>query len=133
MTDLELSEKVVADVLVKLFEHGLRGLDIEEPTDATDAIIDTGHLMNLMLWLEREGLVAFEFIDASSLDGREGQFMQTVLTSRGFAAMGHQFGDTPEETVGQAAEKISAGEGSFVRAGSFVGGLLGGLTKALSQ
>lgn len=133
MTDLEISEKVVADVLVKLFDLGLRGLDIKQPSDVNDADIDEAYLMNIMLWLQREGVLTFNFIDASHLQGRAGLFLQTVLTSEGFAALGHQFGEKGGETIGQAAKSVSAGEGSFVRAGSFVGGILGGFTKSISQ
>ncbi|MFN3170288.1 MAG: hypothetical protein ACE37E_06310 [Hyphomicrobiales bacterium] len=131
MTDLELSEKVVAEVLVRLFERGLLGLDIHAPSDVTGTQIDEAHLLSLMLWLEREGLVAFDFADASSNDGRKARYLQTVLTSKGFAALGYQFGEADSLTLGQAAKQVAAGEGSFIRAGSFVGGLLGGFTKSI--
>jgi hypothetical protein len=127
MNDLELSEKVMSDVLVGLFNQGLRGSDIQQVSDITNENIDDAFLMSVMQWLQREGLVHFKFIDATSMQGRAGFYLGSCLTSRGFAAMGTSF--IGDQTIGN----VSEGNAKFTNVGDFIGGLLGGFTKSISS
>jgi len=132
VNELELSEKIVADVLVKLFEHGLTGIDIKRPSDITDTEVDSEKFMSIMNWLKSEKLIYFDFIDTSHMQGRSAIYRRTVFTIHGFASMGHEFGVIKNLTIGQAAKKVSEDGSNFASAGDFVGGLLGGFTKSIS-
>jgi hypothetical protein len=133
MKDLELSERVVADILVKLLPLGLKGLDITNSKIVTNQDIDDQHFRNLMIWLEAEGICNFHLADTSNQDGRSAFFIDVVLTSKGFELLGHKFGPSGDKTLAEAAEEVASGDKSYAGIGDFVGGLLGGFTKSINS
>lgn len=140
LTNLEKQSIVVAAILDSLLRGGIVADFISAQTFVSafkeagypDRFDADGLLEDLIAWLEREGIVFVK----NAMDGTEGEMLwECSLTAKGLQLLQTPnaiFGGmTPKEVI-EGKAKGDAPASSYVKAGSFLGGLFGGVIKTLS-
>lgn len=132
--------ETIGRVLSHLVGQGLGRVDLD-PSDAFEIMAHTigdedevlKTFSDVLHWMHDEGLIRTTSIQG--LTDTAYAFNGVQLTSRGIAIVqakpnDPELGESIERTVAQARGNLEAS--FFTKAGSFVGGLLGGFTKSIS-
>lgn len=133
MTSLASSYEMIGRILAKLVLGGLRSQGLRAEDAVESGIVsgdDSNHFHDVVTWLQHEGLIT------QGHAMMDGSFQRVQLTSTGIAAVeAGAFGPanvTIRETVEAKPEGDLPSE-TYGKMGSFVGGLLGGFTTAISS
>jgi hypothetical protein len=127
---IKKSNEIIGRVLAKCISHGLRGTSISP----SDVGMDMGnrddllHFADVMKWLKNERLLT------TGYETLGGDYFGVQLTSRGIATVeSEKFsneGRSVREVVGDAPTGGLGGD-VYGKIGSFVGGLVGGLSQSI--
>lgn len=140
MSNIQRHYEIIGRILSFLVNQGLRRIDFDpsgaseimESSESDDEFMKT--FTDVLRWMHEEGLIRAANI-SETMDG-VAFFIGVQLTAKGIAVIQADPGD-PE--LGTSIEKrVTETRGSldasvFTKIGSFVGGMLGGFTKAVGS
>lgn len=133
MNVLSKSELVIAKILERLIENGLR----ESELNFKDLGLPEefgNFFFQCVDWFRAEGFIRYtnlqRFVDSTA----SGYVLNPVLTSLGM----HMLGNTVEigqksVSVAEAVSKVISGKVDYNRVGNAIGGILGGFTKSIGS
>lgn len=128
MDNIEKSEVVIARILSKSLDSGIKNNDLEfEDLELPDDYAP--YFTTCIDWLINENLIRV----ANHHKYKGGSLVLDItLTSYGFTVMGQKFLVSDEDiSIGQAVKKVSESQSGYSRSGDFVGGVLGGFSKSI--
>lgn len=132
MSNLQKSEKLIADILLKLAENGVRKTNIGTPGFwAKPTVPDADFFENAIEWLVSDGVIQSEGIMTGS-EGPHELYSECVLTSYGFKVLERDFGGDGTK-LAVAIKNTSEGGRSYANIGDLFGGILGGFTKSMGN
>jgi hypothetical protein len=141
LDQLQSHTELVAALLTRLLENGIRPTMIGV-ADFSDTFKSVGYpldydfdglLEDIVNWLRDEAIIRFKDI----IQGTEGELLihDCVITAYGIKLLQSKSdlldGKTPAEVLVENKRGDAAASG-FVKAGSLLGGILGGFTKSIS-
>ncbi|MEM7488313.1 MAG: hypothetical protein AAF390_04220 [Pseudomonadota bacterium] len=131
LDNLGKSEVVVAKVLNLLMEWGIRECELRfSELDLSEDYAP--FFYPCIMWLEAEGVIRVREYHRTMGGTASGLVDQPVLTSYGLSILGAKFNPgKSDEKVAEAVSDVSAGNGSYARAGNFAGGLLASFIKSM--
>jgi hypothetical protein len=129
LTNHQKSELVVAKVLQYLLDRGLQPTELDEATLGLSDELQP-FLPTCIQWLANEHLIHLESGSISRPDSI--RLINPMVSAKGFSVLDAPFGPSSNnETVGDAVQKVSAGQSTYARAGNFAGGLLASFIKSM--
>lgn len=132
LNNLEKSEVVIARILEKLLEQGIRDVGLFGFTDLDMDQTNEPFFGGCIKWLIGEGIIKVE--DVSELINGDIHVVNPVLTSNGFALLGRTVSIGRQiVAVADVVRAKSQGSTSYSGLGDFLGGLLGGFTKSIGS
>jgi hypothetical protein len=137
---LEVHNELIAKILNRLIKNGLARIEMSSeeflPDFAGRGIDDEDfddHFADVLTWLQAEGFIRFE----AMYGGTDGEtcVSSCCLTGQALAVLDQKVealgGITAKEAF-LASEKPGSPAANYVKAGSLLGGIMGGFTKAIS-
>lgn len=136
MSKLNEHNEVVGRTLVYLLGFGLgktrlKAGDVENTVKDNGGTLDEMTFCEIVDWMEYEGLI--RWTQKSGAIGRAPSYLGVQLTSAGVAALqekNQKWGASVEEYTEREEGKLTSDK--YAEIGSFVGGLIGGVTKVFT-
>jgi hypothetical protein len=136
LTKLELHNELIARIFSVLLKGGVARVDFcsnDEALRVEGLEADPARdFIEVLVWLQNEGFVRHKSFHGG--EGGEACVTMCCLTGMALAALNQQvsaLGMTAAEVV-RESEKPGSPASTYVRAGSLIGGMMGGFTKAIS-